>query len=443
MTEVRTFRASTMQAAMDVVRREFGPEAVILHTRETAASKIWPWSKREAAVEVTAGRDVFATSRSGSQRLPVAKPVATPFTIGEMQFAPVRVAPPLETPRIPRSSATRQPVIQGLATPPKVSAPIITQRHSFSSAASRAVPNTNVASLASQSDMAQQVLALQNLLQQLTARLEPDRAAIPAELFPVYTRLIDAEVPEETARQLTIRLKREFPQTDWSDKTQVGTLLSGLVERDLRCAGPIRTIPNRRKVVALVGPTGVGKTTTIAKLAANFKLRAGLRVGLVTVDTYRIAAVDQLRTYAEIIDIPMKVVSGPRDLSRVLNELADLDLVLIDTAGRSPADELQLQELKNLLAEGPVDEVHLVLSLAASTRSLINTARQFAGIRTSSMILTKLDESPGLGQLLAALPDLPFPISYLTTGQNVPDDIEPAVAARVARLTLGLETLRV
>ena len=139
----------------------------------------------------------------------------------------------------------------------------------------------------------------------------------------------------------------------------------------------------------------------------------------------------------------MKVVSGPRDLSRVLNELADLDLVLIDTAGRSPADELQLQELKNLLAEGPVDEVHLVLSLAASTRSLINTARQFAGIRTSSMILTKLDESPGLGQLLAALPDLPFPISYLTTGQNVPDDIEPAVAARVARLTLGLETLRV
>lgn len=445
MTEVRTFRAATMQQAMDVVRREFGPEAVILHTRETAASKVWPWSRRPAEVEVTAGRDVFASSRTSSQRLPVSRPapVAAPFTIGEMKFEPVRVAPPLETPRVPRAQTGRQPVIQGLAAAANPGTPIITQQRSFSSAANRTSGNLKVASLASQSEMAQQVLSLQNLLQQLTARLEPDRTSIPAELFPVYTRLIDAEVPEETARQLTIRLKREFPQTDWSHPTQVPALLSGLVERDLRCTGAIKTIPNRRKVVALVGPTGVGKTTTIAKLAANFKLRAGLRVGLVTVDTYRIAAVDQLRTYAEIIDIPMKVVSGPRDMSRVLSEMSDLDLVLIDTAGRSPADELQLQELKNLLAEGPVDEVHLVLSLAASTRSLVNTARQFSGVRTSSMILTKLDESPGLGQLLAALPELPFPISYLTTGQNVPDDIEPAVASRLARLVLGLETLRV
>ncbi|MES2792705.1 MAG: flagellar biosynthesis protein FlhF [Planctomycetota bacterium] len=442
MTEVRTFRARTMQEAMDVVRREFGPEAVILHTRETAASKIWPWSKRAAEVEVTAGRGVSVVSRSEAARVPVASPaaVAIPFTIGEIPFAPVRITPPLETPRVPRSPANRQPTIQGLTG--NSSATAVMPR-SFAPAASSAVASMPVAGLASQAEMAQQVLSLQTLLQQLTARLEPDRAEVPPELFSVYTRLIDAEVPEETARQLITRLKREFPQANWSDATQAPALLSGLVERDLRCTGAIRTIPNRRKVVALVGPTGVGKTTTIAKLAANFKLRAGLRVGLVTVDTYRIAAVDQLRTYAEIIDIPMKVVSGPRDMSRVLNELSDMDLVLIDTAGRSPADELQLQELKNLLAEGPVDEVHLVLSLAASTRSLVNTARQFAGVRTSSMILTKLDESPGLGQLLAALPELPFPISYLTTGQNVPDDIEPAVAARLARLVLGMETLRV
>lgn len=433
-----------MQAAMDVVRREFGREAVILHTRETPASKIWPWSKREAVVEVTAGRDVFASSRTDNQRQSVVNPVAvaTPFTIGELKIEPVRVAPPLETPRIPRTQSGRQPAMPGLANVAN-SVQIVTQQRSYTSTANQAVANSPKAGLASPSEMAQQVQSLQNLLQQLTARLEPDRDGVPTELFPVYTQLIDAEVPESTARQLTIRLKREFPQTNWSDAGQVSVLLAGLVERDLRCTGAIRTTPNRRKVVALVGPTGVGKTTTIAKLAANFKLRAGLRVGLVTVDTYRIAAVDQLRTYAEIIDIPMKVVSGPRDMPRVLNELSDLDLVLIDTAGRSPSDELQLQELKTLLAEGPVDEVHLVLSLAASTRSLIDTARHFAGVRTSSMILTKLDESPGLGQLLAALPELPFPISYLTTGQNVPDDIEPAVAARLARLVLGLETLRV
>lgn len=435
MTEVRTFRARTMQEAMDVVRREFGSEAVILHTRETPASRLWPWSRRESSVEVTAGRDVLVTSRPVNRAATVATTtappvtVAAPFQLNLKSFEtrqPSAAVTPLRHPAAGLQVATQ---IVGLGTSPTIN-------H-----APRSTPP--VAHQPAAPDLAQQVLSLQTLLHQLSNRLEPERGEIPSELFSVYARLIDAEVPEETARQLVSRLKREFPQSDWNDAAQVTSVLSSLVERDMHCSGAIRTMPHRRKVVALVGPTGVGKTTTIAKLAANFKLRAGLRVGLVTVDTYRIAAVDQLRTYAEIIDIPMKVVTGPRDMPRVLSEMADLDLVLVDTAGRSPADELQLQELKNLLVEGPVDEVHLVLSLAASTRSLINTARQFAAVRTNSMILTKLDESPGLGQLLAALPDLPFPISYLTTGQNVPDDIEPAVAPRLARLVLGLESLKV
>jgi flagellar biosynthesis protein FlhF len=413
MTEVRTFRANTMQEALANVRREFGPEAVILHTRETTPSRLWPWSRRTPEVEVTAGRDVMAsTSESRAARSIMAAPTVPTASVADIKFDPLGTTAPAAQPRTTRPAAT--------ATP------------------NRLPP---VGTNATTAELSQQVQSLQAMLQQLTARLEPDRAEVPGELFNLYTRLIDAEVSDEIARRLTVRLKREFPHTNWSDSAQAQALLSGLIESDLRCSGAIRTVPGRRKVVALVGPTGVGKTTTIAKLAANFKLRAGLRVGLVTVDTYRIAAVDQLRTYADIIEIPMKVVSGPRDMPRVLSELSNVDLVLIDTAGRSPADELQLQELKNLLAEGPVDEVHLVLSLAASTRSLLNTARQFSGVRTSSVILTKLDESPGLGQLLAALPELPIPISYLTTGQNVPDDIEPAVAARLARLVLGFESL--
>src|SRR5258707_11042038 len=107
-----------------------------------------------------------------------------------------------------------------------------------------------------------------------------------------------------------------------------------MVESEHRCPPPIGTTPGRRRVVALVGATGVGKTTTIAKLAANFRLREGIRMGLVTVDTYRIAAVDQLRTYAEIIDLPMRVVTNPREMRQALDELTGLDLVLIDTAGR-------------------------------------------------------------------------------------------------------------
>jgi flagellar biosynthesis protein FlhF len=194
-------------------------------------------------------------------------------------------------------------------------------------------------------------------------------------------------------------------------------------------------------VVALVGPTGVGKTTTLAKLAANFRLRDGLRMGLVTVDTYRVAAVEQLRTYAEIIDLPMKVVTSPRDMRRALDELQGLDLVLIDTAGRSPRDDLKIQELKSLLAEARVDEVHLVLSLVASARSLEATAEKCAPAGPTSMILTKLDEAVGMGLLMSVARRVPLPVSYLTTGQDVPDDIEPAQARRMARLVLGEENL--
>jgi flagellar biosynthesis protein FlhF len=156
-----------------------------------------------------------------------------------------------------------------------------------------------------------------------------------------------------------------------------------LVEEQIRTSGPISITPGQRRVVALVGPTGVGKTTTIAKLAANFRLREKRRVGLITVDTYRIAAVEQLRTYAEIIDLPMHVVSTPREMREALRQLSGLDLVLMDTAGRSPRDEVKIQELRAFLSEAQADEVHLVLSAVASASSLVRTAERFAVAQTS------------------------------------------------------------
>jgi flagellar biosynthesis protein FlhF len=179
-------------------------------------------------------------------------------------------------------------------------------------------------------------------------------------------------------------------------------------------------------VVALVGPTGVGKTTTIAKLAAHYRLREKCRVGLVTVDTYRIAAVEQLKTYAEIMDVPLEVVATPLQMRDALQRLSGLDLVLIDTAGRSPRDAVRLAELRRLLAESQADEVHLVLSAVAGADTIDVACEAFSTVGASALILTKLDEAVSLDWLPALVARHRLPLSYTTSGQNVPDDIQPA-----------------
>jgi flagellar biosynthesis protein FlhF len=256
----------------------------------------------------------------------------------------------------------------------------------------------------------------------------------------LFTDLIEADVNEDLARELVDRVRHES-QDDPSDASRLKNLLARTIEEEIPIAGPIQLTPGRRHLVALVGPTGVGKTTTIAKLAANYRLREKRRVGLITVDTYRIAAVEQLRTYAEIIDLPMEIVATPREMHQALARMADLDLILMDTAGRSPRDEVKIQELKSMLAEAAPDQVHLVLSSVASAGTLSKTAAQFAAVGTTALVLTKLDEATSLGNLLPLLRSSGLPLSYLTHGQNVPDDIAPAERARLARIVLGIETI--
>ena len=262
---------------------------------------------------------------------------------------------------------------------------------------------------------------------------------IPDSMFRLFTDLIEAEMSEELARELIERVQQEMSSAETAHCGAAKARLVSLVEADLLVAGPIQPRAGRRHLVALVGPTGVGKTTTIAKLAAHYRLRERLKVGLITVDTYRIAAVEQLRTYAEIIDLPMEVVSTPDEMRQAVARLADLDLVLMDTAGRCPRDEVRIQELKSMLAEARPDEVHLVLSCTAGATGLAKNAERFAAVGTTALVLTKLDEATGLGNLLPLLRTSRLPVSYLTNGQNVPDDIETAMPARLARRVLGLD----
>jgi flagellar biosynthesis protein FlhF len=262
---------------------------------------------------------------------------------------------------------------------------------------------------------------------------------LPGSLVPRYAQLLETDLPELLARRLVRYVADQLEPDEIHSHEAVRRVLHEAVASCIPVAPPISAVAGIRRIVALVGPTGVGKTTTVAKLAATFKLARGFRPGLVTVDTYWIAAVEQLRTYAEIIGLPLAVANSPSEMNRAISELGDVDIVLIDTAGRSPRDEVKIRELADFLAEARPDEIHLVLSAVAGERSLRSAVERFAVVHADRLIFTKLDEADGLGPMLAAIIQAGRPVSYVTTGQAVPDDIEPANSVRLARLILGDE----
>lgn len=382
-----------------MVRRELGPEAAILHTQQVRAGGWLGWLTGARWIEVTASADVRVPSRLPEEEDDSLRGGTDPGQLGWRSFAPQR---PVDT-GIPLDRSMGEAVLgrQGRAAG-----------------------------------------QLASLVRQWEAETrQAGHRELPEVLFRLFAELLDAEWEEHVARELVEQMRDSLGEADPVDPVLVRARALRLVESEIRTTGPLAVQPGRRRVVALVGPTGVGKTTTIAKLAAHYRLKERRRVGLITVDTYRIAAVEQLRTYADIIDLPMYVVSTPRQLREASRQWEGLDLVLMDTAGRSPRDEIKLQELKAFLQEAHTDEVHLVLSTTASARALVETARQFQSVGITALLLTKLDEASALGHVFSLLRSARLPVSYLTNGQNVPEDIEVAQPERLARWIVGLEPL--
>jgi len=179
-------------------------------------------------------------------------------------------------------------------------------------------------------------------------------------------------------------------------------------------------------VAIFIGPTGVGKTTTLAKIAADFTLNKQKKVGLITADTYRIAAVEQLKTYAEILNLQVSVVYSPNEIKDAVERLSDNDLILIDTAGRSHKNKAHFNELKSLLSAVDADDTYLVMSCNTSRGAVKEILEYYAFIKKYKLLFTKLDESPVPGIILNARYMTGKPLSYTTAGQSVPDDLDVA-----------------
>ncbi len=192
------------------------------------------------------------------------------------------------------------------------------------------------------------------------------------------------------------------------------------------------------KIWSFIGPTGVGKTTTLVKLAADFSLKVTPKITLVTLDTYRIGAVEQLRTYAEILRLPLEVALSREDLGRIIEKHKHQDLLLIDTAGRGPGQTGPIEELKAFLTVHPCIENHLLLSATTKESDLELAVKRFRqALPIKSYIFTKLDETEQYVPIFNQLLRSKAPLSYLTTGQRVPEDIELATKARMANLVLN------
>jgi flagellar biosynthesis protein FlhF len=456
---VRTFRAPTMAEALALVKRELGLDAVILHTRSVRVGGIFGWRAR-TAVEITAADE--ATVRPRRSPVSAQQPARSPAVASVPPAAAVAAYRGAAAAMVDESPMRRaNPVAAAPAPDPQPAhraAPQASEQASVMQVrarreADRPVPPPGVVAAESSVSLYRELADIKLLVNQVlhsapAAACVPGSANMPEALFRHYLKLLESQVSRELADSILAAVRSELSAAQLADEQIVRAAvlrhLGGLIPVAEGVAAPRRAPDGRPHTVALVGPTGVGKTTTVAKLAAAYKLRHGRSVGLITSDTYRIAAVEQLRTYASIIGLPLRVAMTPAEMAAAVESFAACDVVLIDTAGRSQHAADRLVELEQFLAAASPHETHLVLSTASGEDVLVRAAESFARVRPNRVLLTKLDEAVNFGVVANTLrrlaraggPGGALPLSFVTTGQEVPDHIEPGCADRLARIIL-------
>lgn len=386
MMRVKKYVAPSLADAVTLARSEMGREAVIVDSRKVRASGLYGLFGGKL-MEVTVAVEEKPAGPSAPR--PVVRPSASPAGAAQA------VAQPAVFPTLPVPGAGAEPATHLLTK-------LEHQMEGLRSAVTRLY------------DMSTQ---------------GKDAAALSGFARTTLDRLEEVGVLEEIAVEICRRLP--------SDQRKGKEVLRQEIRRLLGEPAPITVTPGKRRVIALVGPTGVGKTTTLAKLAARFAFGKGCKVSLITADTFRIAAIQQLRTYAEILGVSLYTADTPAQIGEALRETASSDLVLVDTGGHSHRDTQRTQEMQELLAVLRPDEAHLVFSLTTNPRDALQALEYYRSLGVNRVIYTKLDESTSPGLMLNVRVRCDLPISYLTNGQAVPDDIMPADEADLTQILIG------
>ncbi len=264
----------------------------------------------------------------------------------------------------------------------------------------------------------------------LSENSQAQTLGLKSSQFEIYSHLVENGLDERLASKILIKAKAETDADPSKEKMRAMDLMQKIIpfkgEINLKNEGP--------KIVAFVGPTGVGKTTTIAKIAADYAIRQNKKIALVSLDTYRLGAVNQLEIYGDIMQLPVEIAEGSKELREIVKKHSDKDLILIDTIGRSHRDKDYSQQLKKIFTGVGGVETHLVLSVTAQEKQFASTYQQFLPLGVDRVLFTKLDEGLSFGPIFNFSVRNRIPLSYFTMGQNVPEDLEIAVPDKVISL---------
>lgn len=416
---INKFQGKTKEEAIEKAKQEMGPNAVIMNVKEIRPKGLFaafksPTYEATAALEE---KDHVVSSFSALQ-----SPQKLHDNINVAADEKLEIPQTVRTPRMERPAAN---------APKSVQAPETHQTETPAQAEEKAI-GKRLDDLSSMLEEKLGVGSREDAKEKTMSSEELDFVRI------IYRTLLNNEVNERYANQIIDEVERFIRPGN-----SVDTILANVYQKLILKLGRPNTIElgkGKPRVIFFIGPTGVGKTTTIAKIASKYKMESNQKVAFITADTYRIAATEQLRVYANILDAPMSIVYSPDELNAAAAKIMDYDLIFVDTAGFSHKNETQREDMKRLingLAPEYDKEVYLVLSATTKYHDLLEIVDSYHEISAFKLIFTKLDETTAYGNILNIKLYSGADLSYVTNGQNVPADLEVFHTQKIVKQLLG------
>ena len=421
--ELKKFYANDMGEALAQIKSELGSDAVIISSKYVRSKKgiFGMFSKR--MIEVVASFEKPSGPPKGKTVLPDASKL-TAFS-REMAKASAEAPAVPEPPVTPAATVIpTEPITPIMTGPPAISLTPATPAQPVEPVIPTQ-PAEPVIPTPLEKELVGEIAELRRMIEEVSYRVADNSGSTTAgftrTMLAIYNKLVSRDVDPQLACDLCNEAQAIAEKKRISINIVIQTLLTDML------GSPAMPNPSRfnRHVVMFLGPTGVGKTTTLVKIASDFMMNKGKKVAMINADVYRVAAQAHLQAYCDILGAPMKTIYRPEDLEEALKSLSDADMVFIDTMGNSSRDEDYKRQMEFLSGCDSVNDVFLVVSASTSLKVLKETIKNYAYLKKHSLIVTKLDEVEDRGVLINMAHEAKRPIAYLTTGQNVPDDLEP------------------